>query len=102
MLETLEHQEINVQVEVTWIMLRTITQSLLSHARVLEANIHFALVYTADHIFLVLTIKDLKNKNGDLTTPFKLATGPKPTISHLRVLFCPCVFLKDTAHVGKK
>ena len=34
--------------------------------------------------------------------PFKLATGTNPSVSHLRVLFCPCVVLKATAHVGTK
>ena len=34
--------------------------------------------------------------------PFKLATGMKPLISHLRVLFCPYSVLKATAHVDKK
>ena len=70
------------------------------YAQVLEAYIHFTLMYTADHIFPVLTIKDLINEGGKLTTPFKLATGAKPSISHLRVLFCTCVLQKSTAHVG--
>ena len=83
-------------------MLRTIAHSLMVHARVLEANIHFALMYKAYHIFLVITIKDLMNKNGEPTTTFKFETGPKPSVSHLRVLFCLCIFLKDTAHVGTK
>ena len=34
--------------------------------------------------------------------PFKLETGTKPSISHLRVLFCVCVVQKATAHVGEK
>ena len=34
-----EHQNINKQVEVTWRMLRTITHSLMVHARVSEAYI---------------------------------------------------------------
>ena len=42
------------------------------------------------------------NKEGDPTTPFKLATGTKPSVSHLRVLFCPCVVRKATAHVETK
>ena len=42
------------------------------------------------------------NKDGDTTTLFKLATGMKPSVSHLRVLFCPCVMRKATAHVDKK
>ena len=56
----------------------------------------------ADNIFPVLPIKDLLNENGDPTTSFKLATGMKYSISHLRVLFCPCVARKATAHVGTK
>ena len=82
-----EHQEINGQVEVTWRTLRTISHSLMVHARVLEAYIHLALMYTIDHIFPVLPIKDLINKDGDSTTPQKLATGAKPPVSHLRVIF---------------
>ena len=34
--------------------------------------------------------------------PFKLATGTKPSVSHLRVLFFPCVLQKATARVDKK
>ena len=60
--------------------------------------IHFALLYTTDHIFPVLPIKDLINKDSDPTTPYKLATGTKQLVSHLRVLFCPCVVQKATAH----
>ena len=55
-----------------------------------------------EHIFLVLPIKDLINKDGDPTTPYKLATGTKPSVSYLRVLFCPCVVPKATAHVETK
>ena len=42
------------------------------------------------------------NKDGDPTTPHKLATGTKPSVSHLRLLFCPCVVRKATAHVDAK
>ena len=63
----LEHQEMNRQVEVTWRMLRTITHSLMVHVRVSVAYIHFILIYTEDHIFLILTIKDLINEDGKLT-----------------------------------
>ena len=59
-------------------------------------------MYTTDHIFLVLPIKDLINEDGDPTTPHKLATGTKPLVSHLRVFFCPCVVRKATAHVETK
>ena len=57
-----EHQEINRQVEVTWRTLHTISHSFMVHARVLEAYIHFTLIYTTDHIFPVLPIKDMINK----------------------------------------
>ena len=98
----MEHQEMDGKVEVTWITLRTTAHSLMVHARVLEDYIHFTLMYTENHIFLGLPIKDLINKDSETTTPYKLATGMKPSISHLRVLFCTCVVRKDTAHVGTK
>ena len=59
-------------------------------------------MYTIDHIFPFLPIKDLINKDGNPTTPHKLATGTKPSVSHLRVLFCPCVVRKAMAHVETK
>ena len=59
----------NGQVEVTWITLRTIAHSLMVHARVPEVNIHFSLMYTTDHIFPVLPIKDIINEDGNPTTP---------------------------------
>ena len=83
-----EHQEMNRQVEVTWRTLRTVAHALMVHARVPEVYVHFALMYTTDHIFPVLPIKDLINKDGDPTTPHKLATGTKPSVPHLRVLSC--------------
>ena len=73
----------NRQVELTWRILRTIAHSLMVHDRVSEAYIHFALIYTTDYIFPVLLIKDLINKYGKPTAPFKLATGKKPSVSHL-------------------
>ena len=60
-----EHQEMNGKVEVTWITLRTVSHSLMVHARVPEVYVHFALMYTKDHIFPVLPIKDLINEDGD-------------------------------------
>ena len=48
------------------------------HTRVLEAYVHFALMYMIDHIVPVLLIKDIINKDGDPTTPHKLAIGTKP------------------------
>ena len=59
----------NGQVEVTWRTLRTIAHSLMVHARVSEIYVHFALMYTTDHIFPVLPIKYLINEDGDPTTP---------------------------------
>ena len=97
-----EHQEMNGQVEVIWRKLRTIAHSLMVHARVPENYIHFALMYTTDHIFPVLPIKYLINEDGDPTTPYKLATVNKPSVSHLHVLFCTCVVRKATAHVDTK
>ena len=86
----------------TWRTLRTIAHSLMVHARVSEAYIHFALIYITDHVFLVLPIKYLINEYGTPTTSYKLATGMKPSVSHLCVLFCPCVVRKATAHAGTK
>ena len=97
-----EHQEMNGQDEVSWKTLRTIVHPLMVHARVSEAYIHFALMYTTCHIFPVLPIKYLINKDGDMTTPYKLATGTKPSVSHSRVSFYPCFVRKATAHVDKK
>ena len=97
-----EHQEMNGQVEVTWRTLRTVAQYLMVHARVMELYVHFKLMYTTDHIFPVLPIEDIINEDGDPTTPHKLATGMKPPVSHLRVLFCPCVVRKAMAHVETK
>ena len=63
-----EYQEMNGQVEVTWRTLRTIAHALMVHARVPEIYVHFALMYTTDHIFPVLPIKDLINDDFDPTT----------------------------------
>ena len=69
MLAAPEHQEMNGQVEATWRTLRTVAHSFLVHAIVPEVYVHFALMYTTDHIFPVLPIKDLINEHGDPTTP---------------------------------
>ena len=42
------------------------------------------------------------NEDGKPTMPFKLATGKNNLVSHLRVIFCPCVVRKAKAHVDKK
>ena len=70
-----QHQEINRQVEVTWRTLCTVAHSLMVYARVPGVYVHFTLMYTTDHIFPVLPIKDLINEDGNPTTPHKLATG---------------------------
>ena len=67
-----------------------------------EVYVHFALIYTTDHIFPVLPTKYFINEDGDSTRPHKLATGTKPSVSHLHVLFYPCVVRKATAHVETK
>ena len=67
--------------------MRTVAHSLMVHARVSEAYVHFILIHTTDHIFPVLPIKDLINEDGYPTTPRKLVTVTKPSVSHLRVLF---------------
>ena len=92
----------NRQVEVTRRTFCTVAQSLMVHARVSEVYIHFALMYTTDHIFPVLQIKDLIKEDGDPTTPHKLATGTKRSVSHLHMLFCPCVVWKAITHVETK
>ena len=89
-----EHQEMYRQVEVTWRTLRTVAHSLMVHARVPEVYVHFAMMYTKNHIFPVLTIKDLINEYGDPTTPHKLATGTKPSVSHLCVFFVHVLYVK--------
>ena len=76
--------------------------SLMVHARVLEVYIHFALMCTTYHIFLVIPIKYLIYKDGDPTITHKLETGKKPSVSHLHVLYCTCVVVKATAHVETK
>ena len=80
----------------------TIEHDLIEHVRVLESYIHFALMYSKDHIFPVLPIKYLMNEEINPTTPFKLAASTKLSVSHLRVLFCPYVLWKATSQVGKK
>ena len=68
-------------------MLSMIARSPMVHVQVPETCIHFSFMYTAYYILPVLTIKEFIKKYGDPTTPFKLATDMKPSISYLRVLF---------------
>ena len=74
--------------------MRTVAHYFMVHAIVSEVYVHFALMYTTDHIFPVLPIKDLINKDCDPTTPHKLATGTEPSVSHLRVLFFHVLYVK--------
>ena len=92
----------NVQVEVTWQTLQAILDSIMVPARFSDEYIHFSLIYTTDHIFPVIPIKHLINQDGEPTTPHKLKTGTKSSVSNLRVLFCPCVVRNSTAHVDTK
>ena len=62
MLAAPEHQEMNGQVEMTWRTLCTVAHALMVHARLPEVYVHFALIYTIDHIFPVLPIKDIITK----------------------------------------
>ena len=55
-----------------------------------------------DNIFPVIPIKHLLNKYGEPTTPHKLITGTKHSVSNLRVLFCLSVVIKSTANVYTK
>ena len=71
----------NGKVEVTRRTLRKVPHSLMVHDRVLEVYVHFTLIYTIDHIFPVLPIKDLINEDGDPTTPHEMAAGTKPSLS---------------------
>ena len=59
-------------------------------------------MFTTDHIFPVLSIKHLVNQDCEPTTPHKLATGTRPSVSNLRVLFCLYFVQKATAHINKK
>ena len=75
MLAAPEHQEMNIQFEVTWRTLHTIAHYLMVNARVLKAYIHYAFMYMTDNIIPILSIKDLTNEDGNSTTPYKRSTG---------------------------
>ena len=66
-LAALIHQEVNKKFKVTWRTLRTIAHSIMVHARVLEAYIHFESMSTADHIFSGSTNQrsDKQRRRGD-------------------------------------
>ena len=101
-LEAPDHQKKNDHVGVTWKTFKTITHSIMVYARVSDEYINFVLMYMADNIFTVLPIKQVVNQDGKPTTPHKMATGTKPAVSNLCVLFCPCVVRDATEHVDTK
>ena len=68
----------------------------------LDEYIHYVLIYMTHFIFIVFPNKHLVNQYGEPTTPHKLTTGTKPSVSNPCVIFCPCVVQKLTAHVGGK
>ena len=65
----------NVQVKFTWRTLHTIAHYLMEHARFLEAYIYICINVYERSYFPVLQIKYMINEDGNLTMPFKLATG---------------------------
>ena len=77
----------SVKAEVKWQTLRTIAHSIMVHTRFSEEYIYIVLMYTTHHIFPILLIKLLVNKDGEPTTTHKLATGMKPSASKSYVLF---------------
>ena len=86
----------------TWKILRTIAHSIMVHARVFGKYIYFALMYKTDHIFTVIPIKHLVNKDDEPTTPHKLETGTLNSVLNLHVLFYPCDVRKENVHVYTK
>ena len=70
------------------------------HAWVSDKYIHFSFICITDDIIPGLPIKYLVNQDGEPTTPQKLETGTKTSVSNLHVSLCPCVVLKETAHVN--
>ena len=72
------------------------------HTRFSEEYIYIVLMYTTHHIFPILLIKLLVNKDGEPTTQQKMSTGKKSSASNLCVLLFPCVVQKETIHVDTK
>ena len=90
------------QVETTWKILLTIVHSIMVHERVSENFIHLALMYTTDHIFLVLPIRHMENEGDEPNKPEIMVTGTKTSVSNLCILYFPCVVQKVTSHVDTK
>ena len=92
----------DVQVKVMWWTLQNIAHSMMVHVQVLDNYIHFSLMYTAHHIFLLLPTIYLVNKDCEPTMPHKLETSTKHSLSNINVILCPGVVWKVTAHVERK
>ena len=92
----------NFQVGVKWQTFWTIAHSIMVHGRVSYKYVHFELLYKINHILPVIPTKNLVNKDVEPTTPQKISTGTKPSVSNLPVLFYQCVVQKATAHVDTK
>ena len=52
--------------------------------------------------FSSTTNKRPNKKDGEPITPFKLAIGTTPSVSHLRVFIFLCVVQKATEDIGKR
>ena len=82
--------------------LRTTVHSILVHGRVYDNLFIHLLMYMTDHISPVLPIKNLVNQDSKPTTPHKLATITKTSVSNLQILFCPYVVQKAAVNVDTK
>ena len=91
----------NIQVKVTWRILRTISHSLIEHARVLEAYIHFFInVYRRSYFsgsINQISDKQIQRDDHSIQTWNRYKTF---SITFRRVIF-PGVVRKATAHVDK-
>ena len=82
-----DNQDMNDQVEVTWQTFWSIAHSIMVHPQVYDEYIHFELMYTTDDIFPFLPIKNLVNRDDEPTTPRKLTTGNKSSVSNWRIYY---------------
>ena len=66
-----DYQEMNGQVEVTWLTLRTIAHSIMVRTQVSDKYIHFTLMYMNDHILPGLPTRHLVTQDKKII-PHKL------------------------------
>jgi Reverse transcriptase (RNA-dependent DNA polymerase) len=85
-----KHQEMNGLCERTWQSVRNLAFSFMNYARVGEEFGGMALEHGCKS-FAVIPIKGLR-KECNVTTPFELFYGIKPSVQKFRTLFCPCVY----------